>query len=66
MLPKMNQARKSILDFFSRDLAVIRATGTPEQIAEIPMIEQTLRMAFEPEPQAVNFATTAKEKEEGK
>lgn len=52
----MNQARQTILGFFKRDIALIRATGTPEQIAELPAIERALRDLETP---PVSFAEQA-------
>jgi hypothetical protein len=45
--PAVN-ARNSILAFFARDLDVIRKTGTQEQIAELPEIEQRLAVLLAP------------------
>jgi hypothetical protein len=37
-----HEARQTILGFFKRDIALIRATGTPEQLAELPVVEAAL------------------------
>lgn len=49
----MNQARQTILGFFKRDIALIRANGTPAVVAELDKIERAINQLAEP---AVSFA----------